>query len=273
MRRVARLTGVAFASTCALILGAWVCPARADAAPGEPEPRREVAFDYGLRPELIQIRDDTLRPLRWTGGTLGLVLGLDVYRASGRHRADVDLAFGPVFNRYGHVGVVFEQGLHYAYVHRVAQGRPFDVLVGGAYRYHSLDAVYADWDDSFMYWFTMHTLAPAVAFEARPSPLSDVLVSIELPLVGIVSRPPEERIYKVDPMNQPWRWFELTHQDSELAGPTDLFAPTLSAAYVKRWGPHFGLRLAAEAYYRHYLDPKPFHALAERVSVELRHAF
>lgn len=172
-----------------------------------------------------------------------------------------------------HVGVVFEQGLHYAYVHRVAKGRPFDVLVGGAYRYQSIDAVYADWDDSFMYWFTMHTLAPVVAFEARPSTRSDVLLSIELPLVGIVSRPPEERIYKVDPMTKPWRWFRLTHQDSQVAGPTDLSAPTLSLAYVHRWGAHFGLRLAGEAFYRHYLDPKPFYALGERVSVELRHAF
>lgn len=235
--------------------------------------RREVAFDYGLSVELLQIRDDLLRPLRWTGGTLGVGLGLDVIRPDGRHRADLGLAFGMLWNRFGHQGAVLQQDLHYAYVHRVARGRPFDVLVGAAYRYQSIDAVYVDWDDSFMYWLTMHTLAPAVAFETTLSASSDLVTTIELPMVGIVSRPPEERIYKVDPLSQPLRWPKLTHADAQLTGPTDLFAPTLSAAYVKRYGRHFGLRVAADVFYRHAREPKTFLALGERVAVELRHAF
>jgi len=258
------------AAVVAVASGLWVSLA---SPPCRGDERREIAFDYGLALELLQVRDDLLRPLRWTGGTLGIALGLDAIRPDGRHRADLGLAFGVLWNRFGHQGAVVQQDLHYAYVHRVARGRPFDVLVGGAYRYQSIDAVYVDWDDSFMYWFTMHTLAPAVAFETSLSATSELVATVEIPMVGFVSRPPEERIYKVDPLSQPLRWPKLTHAEPMLTGPTNLFAPTLSASYVHRYGEHFGLRVAAEIFYRDTLEPKIFRALGERVAVELRHAF
>lgn len=211
--------------------------------------------------------------LRWTGVGPGLRLGLDVDARTLVHDAGVTVGAAALWNRFDDMGILFSQGLHYALLARVRRQHPVGVLAGVIYRYESLDGYYADWDDSFLYWFSTHTLAPAVAFEVAPSSVTRFWARIEIPVVGLLSRPPEERVYKVDPIPYFGRYPELTNRHPVLVGPTDLFAPTLSARSDHFFGRHFGLRLGVDLWYRRALDPRDFFALGERLLVELRHAF
>lgn len=239
---------------------------------GAPAPTR-VTLDYGLGIDAVQTRDDLLRPLRWSGTGGALQLGLDVETRSVVHAADASFGADALWNRYGHQGVVLNQGLHYAILARVRRTRPVGLLVGVAYRYESLAAYYFDWDDSFLYWLTTHTLAPAVEFDARPFHATTVWLRIELPMLGIQSRPPVERVYKLDPIPYFDHYLGLTHRAPRVVGPTQLFAPTLSARLDRSLGRHLGLRAGVDVWYRRALEPRSYYALGERIVVELRHAF
>jgi hypothetical protein len=228
-----------------------------DASPPNDRPATQAALDYGLGLGTLQLRDDLLRPLRWTGGQGALVVGLEVDTGRLLHRAGIEVT----------------QSVHYACLLRLRAGRRVQVLVGATYRYESIDAYYYDWDDSFLYWMTSHSLAPTVALEMHPWQGRTLRVSFELPALALLSRPASERIYKVDPMPYVYRWPALTHQNLRWVGPTDLFAPTLTATYDRQVGRHFGMRLGFDLYFRRTNEPRPFYALGETVRLEFRHVF
>jgi hypothetical protein len=245
----------------------------AGASEDSPGRRTRTSIDYGVFAGMLQVRDDVLRPLRWTGVVSGLALGLDVETRRFVHRLDLDLGMGRLWNRYGHGGLVIAQGLHYALGAQAFATRRVSMFALLAYRYESLDAYYFDWDDSFLYWFTLHSLAPGVGFETRLSRSASLLTTIELPVVALMSRPPTERWYKVDPLPYLTRWPELANRGLEVAGPSDVFAPTLRARLDKAYGRHFGARVTLEVAYRRALEPRGYFALSERLVGELRHEF
>lgn len=262
--------------TLALLTFAWALALPGAAGAAASDRSREgarAALDYGPGLGTLELRDDLLRPLRWVGVHASLTAGLDVETRRFAHRVDVDLGFAHLWNRYGHGGLAITQGVHYALVGEVFRRRKLRILAGGSYRYESLDAFYYDWDDSFLYWFTTHSLAPSVAFEHRLTHTLTLLTTVELPLVALMARPEAIRQYKVDPMPYLGRWPELTHRGLRLVGPGDLYAPTLRARLDKAYGRHFGLRATLDLAYRRALEPRGYRALAQRVVLELRHAF
>ena len=234
---------------------------------------RSSALDYGLALGALQLRDDLLRPLRWNGGQAVLMVGLEVDTGRWLHRAGIELGAGLLQDRYGDGGMVVTQSAHYACLARLRADRRIHVLVGATYRYESIDAYYYDWDDSFLYWMTSHSIAPTVVLETHPWQGRTLRASFELPVVGLLSRPPSERIYKVEPLPYVYRWPALTHRNPSWAGPTDLFAPTLTSTYDRQFGPHSGMRLGLDVFFRRTAEPRPFYALGETVRVELRNVF
>jgi hypothetical protein len=262
----------AIAARCCLagFLGIFAAgPSRVAAASED----RATVLDYGLALGALQLRDDLLRPLRWIGGQGVLVVGLEVDTGQWLHRAGIELGAGILRDRYGDGGMVITQGAHYACLARLRADRRLRVLVGATYRYESIDAYYYDWDDSFLYWMTSHSIAPTAVLEMHPWHGRILRVSFELPVLGLLSRPDAERIYKVDPMPYVYHWPALTHRNPSWAGPTDLFAPTMTATYDRQFGPHFGMRFGLDVFFRRTSEPRPFYALAETVRVELRHVF
>ena len=222
---------------------------------------------------MVQVRDDALRPVRWIGGQVALVGGTEFDVDAATHMADFDLGFGIVKNRFGHSGVPLDWGVHYAYLHSVARAGGTEVLVGGAYRWETFVAYYADWDDSFMYWLTTHTLAPSVAFRRRLSRGRELLFAAEIPLFGLLSRPEAYRDNKVDPLTYPSRWIGFTHRNARGAGPLNLYAPWFLARYASMWSSHWGMVYALSVAYRHTPRPRTFSLLTETLSVEVRRVF
>jgi len=257
----------------ALALGATLSLAGHEVTATERPLARRTTFDYGLGIGVLQLRDDVLRPLRWTGVVGSVALALDVERPGWLHGADAELGFGVLWNRYGHQGMVITQGAHYALGREVHATGRVKLFVGAAYRYESLDAYYFDWDDSFLYWFTTHSLAPAVAFETEPSQKTRLFASFELPLFGLLSRAKSTHAYKVDPLPYLWRWPGLANGRLVPVGPSDLFAPTLVLLLDRQLGAHLGLRLRLDVSYRRALEPRGYYALGERALAELRHVF
>ncbi len=143
-----------------LMLGVLLGAGQATAA-SSPDERSatKTTLDYGLALGALQVRDDLLRPLRWSGGQGAIVVGLEVDRGPLLHRAGIEVGAGILRDRYGDGGMVVTQSAHYACLARLRSGRRVQVLVGATYRYESIDAYYYDWDDSFLYWMTSHALS------------------------------------------------------------------------------------------------------------------
>lgn len=261
------------------LVGVLLHPGRVSGAlaPGPPEqdarPATQVALDYGLGLGALQLRDDLLRPLRWSGGQGLVVIGLEVDTGVLLQRAGIDVGVGMLENRFGDGGMAITQNAHYACLARLRSGRRAQVLVGATYRYESLDAYYYDWDDSFLYWMTSHSLAPTVGLETHPWQGRTLRLFFELPVLGLVSRPGVERFYKIDPLPYVYRWPGLTHKNLRWAGPMALFAPTLAATYDRQFGRHFGMRLGFDLFFRRTTQPRLFCALGETVRLEFRHVF
>jgi hypothetical protein len=235
--------------------------------------RRRTALEYGFGFGAIQVRDDLLRPLRWTGGAGGVALGLDVERAKWWYRVDAELGVGILWNRYGHQGALFTHGLRTALTHRVRRTRAVELWAGAAYRYESLDAYFFDWDDSFLYWLTTHSLAPAVTVATRRLPKTELWATVDMPLVGLLSRPSPDHWYKVDPLPYFERWPALVNERLRWFGPGDAFAPTVSVRADRSLGPRLGVRAGLELTYRRAREPRGYSALGQKLLLELRHAF
>lgn len=232
-----------------------------------------TSVQLGLAPRVVQVRDDALRPVRWIGGQGALVGGAEFDRGAATHMADFELGAGIVKNRFGHLGIPVSYGLHYAYLYSMAQAGGTQVLVGGAYRWETFVAYYADWDDSFMYWLTTHTLAPSVAFRRTPSPGRELLFAVEIPFFGVLSRPTAYRDNKVDPLTYPSRWIGYTHRNARGMGPLNLYAPWFLARYATMWSANWGMLFSLTVAYRRTPRPRTFTLLTETVSVEVRRVF
>lgn len=204
---------------------------------------------------------------------MALVGGAEFDAGPARHLADFELAGGLVRNRFGHHGLPLSWGLHYAYLHSVAPTRPFEVMVGGAYRWETFIGYYADWDDSFMYWLTTHTVAPSVAFRSQLSPGREFMVLMEIPVAGVLSRPEVYRDNKVDPLTYPSRWVPYTHRNIRGAGPLNLYAPWLSARYATMWSSNWGMLYTLTLAYRRTPRPRTFTLLTQTLSFEVRRVF
>ncbi len=233
----------------------------------------KMSLNYGLELGLQQIKDELLRPLAWAGPSAALTGSFGLDFGSSIHRADLWLGSSVVYNRFDHVGVVVRYGTHWASLYEVATTHWAKLYLGPAYRFDTLTAYYADWDDSFMYWYVSHSLAPALAFVRQHDERSSSSLQIEMPLIGVLSRAPTQRLYKTDPLTYPSRWLGHTHQDLSVSHPGNLFAPTLTLNHTRLLGECWGLSFGYEARYRHTSVSAGFASLTHAVKVEVHHDF
>jgi hypothetical protein len=95
------------------------------------------------------------------------------------------------------------------------------------------------------------------------------MVTLELPAIGLASRPDVERLYKVDPLTYPSRWLAQTHQNLHLAHPGNLFAPTLSVSLARYRRGHWTLAGLARVRYRYTPYPRSLRVLEESAALEV----
>ncbi len=222
-----------------------------------------------LGPDHLQLREDLLRPWVWSGG--GVQLGFNLVRSSAEARQSLDLLLGAdvVSNRYDHLGAAIAYGASVASLHRVLSRGSLGLWLGGTYRFETLVAYYAQWDDSFMYWLTSHSIAPTWGLSAAPLRGWELLATVEIPLVGVLSRPPTARDNKADPLTYPQHWPAYTHRELRWSHPGNWFAPTAALTLSRESRGPWTWSLRASASYRFSPIPRGVWALRNTLSVEL----
>jgi hypothetical protein len=163
------------------------------------------AVEHAVGGELALVaassRDDILVPHAHSGG--GLALGVQTLHELGPGLLDVAARLGMVVaaDRIGAMAAVFEHGLGARYTIPVARLGAWRLAVGPALGLDADASYFADWDDARGYWMGSSWLG-AAARTWRPVGNGWRLDGAgELGLVGLISRPPERRLAKQDPVD------------------------------------------------------------------------
>lgn len=235
---------------------------------------------------LLQLRDDLLAPLRYTGPALGGRLFLERATAAGEERLDLRVGAGIGFNRMGHGAAALPWGASVAVLRRVAGSTEVAAssaaarattarnateraatarqLLLGAVLLVQADAVYFyDWDDAHLYWMTSYAVGPALAYRLRRGGKMTSF-ALALPVFGVVARPPEVRYDKVDDLIFVRTWFTLPHRGARMATWPELFLVDAHLAHdlTRR------ARLRYDLSFRTTSLPRRAVALAHEVGVE-----
>lgn len=208
-------------SLSALACGLLLAPAPAAGAREHPN---EIGFSFGLATR--SQRDENFNRTRYAG-VLGN-FGLFYTRAQPRHRHELGLSGGSGvgWNRYDKSLLFIDLELRYRFAHRIGDGRIGTWLgfaAGGGPRMF----IFRDEDSDHVNWQTQYDLAPTFAVEGtvrgRRGRDHVLAGNFELPLVGLVSRPPSEVTYNND---LPSLGYGLvrTHHDPRFASLHDVQA-------------------------------------------------
>jgi hypothetical protein len=116
------------------------------------------------------------------------------------HHVVVDLGASRPKSDYEpvHFSVLANLEFRYEYLTRIRQTVLSQFFLGGMASIHYRMGYYPLWDDSHPYWATSFSAGVALRFENKFKDATNWFTSFNMPLIGLVSRPPLERQYKID---------------------------------------------------------------------------
>lgn len=206
-------------------------------------------------------REDLLVPLGFNGP--GFTLGADYTRMSDHSRIDIRFRIGAAFlkNRFSHDAYAATLEIRPVWVKRLSENRKTDGPWAGVclpIRMNNL--LIESWDDSHLYWLTSYGIGPAAEWQKNLSARYRAGFHMEIPLVSLISRPPEYRYRKQD---------ALTHWTYHFSEPNKFlrfeFPDTYRAVFVRisllRDMDHALMNLGLEFEYDYSHEPKSIYAL------------
>ena len=190
----------------ALFLGALlVTSVGAEEASGiEKSYRHSFSGRFAL--SLGQAREDLLLPIRQTGpaGLLGFSYSLNTERWSLETGLSGALFIG--FDRYGTPNGAVDPAFQISWLHELPSPKWLDGLsIGLTLGLREVLGYYASWDDSHLYWLGSGYLGATARAVIRLGP-RNLETTLSLPMVSLVSRPPQYRARKIDPVISPGYW-------------------------------------------------------------------
>lgn len=229
------------------------------------------AWAFRLRTDLglYQMRDDLLAPLRYAGPALGIQVAVERRTASAEHEAHLRFGIAGGLNRYRHGAFAVPISGSYTYLRPLdlARGRAFSALLGIAGSARMDDMYFIQWDDAHLYWLTTYAIGPAARVRLPLSGDRALSFDAGVPVLGVVSRPPEERFNKVDRLVSPGTWFTQPHQDLSFATWPDLIGADLRIAYARSAGGR-PARLVYDASFRTTPNPRRAVVLEQAIGFE-----
>ena len=229
------------------------------------------SLNVGLVLEQVQLRDDLVRPFRFAGPSGGVSLGFAHVTAKAEHDAQFALGLAYLTNSFGQESFAFRIRGHYRYLRSLSSApATMRVSLGVAARANWLPTYHADWDDAHLYWFTSYDVGPTAKVQWHSLGPGSLLLSLDLPIFALVSRPPRYRFNKQDELKSLGYWFAEPHSDLTLATLTHYKALGAGVTYVLhgtgRW------RLAGSYTFdlRSYDRPVHVSTLAHSLTLEAR---
>jgi hypothetical protein len=163
--------------------------------------RTDFGIAIGMSP--YQLKDNVLNKVRHAGSGFSLALSHERIRESSRSRFELSLGFNQIGSRYEseRETVALATLLNYRRVRAARQFSPhLNLFLGGIAGVDSRIGFFENWDESHIYWLTSYYLGPTGVLTYSRSGASTLSLEVSLPLLALVSRPPERSLYKeLDP--------------------------------------------------------------------------
>lgn len=215
------------------------------------------AYAVSLAANEYQVREEVLNRIRHRGMLASGGFFYEIRRPDSRHKLEIRIAFTPLKSRYDPDKKSFavNPSLDYRYARRVAYLRPdLSLFLGGIAGLDMHHEWFDNWDDSHLYWLTSYFLGiDGILTYERPGD-SEVFLELYMPLLSLVSRPPERFLYKVANPRFSWAVDEL-HSNLTLTSLHEQFAVNWKLGYAFRYNSHFDQHLYWRfAYVRSSMD-------------------
>lgn len=182
-----------------------------------------------------QVKDQLIAPLRWDGMGCGLRLSYLASSPTLEHEFDLLLPLSFLSDRYDHKGYAFEASVGYSglcLVHPSVLGG--NLYLGGQVRWNANCQFYADWDDSHLYWLNVYDVGGALKWSRDYDSDQHVSIAMQIPLLALVSRPPDHQYIDQAPLQRPAYYFEALHQDLKMTSVNEYVSFGLKADYARQ---------------------------------------
>jgi len=206
-----------------------------------------VYRDFGLSIAIndFQIKDKVLNPIRYTGTFPALGFSYQWSQPDIRQRVELDMIVNMLKSRYEneHSPVTIDLSLNYRQVRKLTELKPdLHLFLGGVAGFYSHMSYFEKWDDSHIYWLTYYYLGFNGLLTYGDPSGSSAYLEIGLPLISLVSRPPERFLYKV--INNEFSWIvSEIHNDLTLTTIDRHFALQLDFGYLFKHSASFSQKV------------------------------
>ena len=242
------------------------CIGRADPAP-------ETRLGVALGAAHMQVHDDIVRGLRWSGP--GIAFAVGAVHDGGRDLHVGGLRFPLAFleNRYGHGGLSWDLHVDYGYARKLATlPNGVTVALGARVRWDWALQYYEDFDEEHLYWMNAYELGPMLALGYEPKPAHRFGLAFDTSALALVSRPPRRRYYKIDRLTHVDFFFEKTHESMRVTSLHAHVPLHLQLWYALRLGPAARLQAGLSGDFVYEREPATFLLLLYTLTVGYAHA-
>jgi len=247
-----------------------ILAALAAGAPLSANPRGHV-LGLAVAPLYTVARDDVLAPLRWGGfgGALDFSYGYTGRR--GRHIVELGLMAAGLSNRYRADAAVAASHLGYTFFREPPQPTRYGAIEPGLFLEWSTNVqFYYSWDEEHIYWLTAYEVGPAVCVSNDLSSRHVLRTSAWIPVLALISRPPEHRYYKTGRLKHLGYYFSKTHEDLKMKTIPVYFACRVRQDYDYGAGRRIGLGASFIIDYKTARGPERIRILTSRLMLRLR---
>ena len=203
--------------------------------------------DFGLSVGLAeyQVKEKVLNNIRHQGLFPSLGFSYEKIREVSQQKFELNLNFNLLKSRYDPeaASIVINPSISYRYARMVKNITPdIHLFLGGIAGFNSYSAYHLNWDDSHIYWLTAYDLGVDCIFIYQRPNKHSFMLEINMPVVALVSRPPERFLYKV--LNPKFSWLiSEFHDNMRLTSIHQHFAIDMNLAYKFRYSKKFEQRL------------------------------
>lgn len=179
-----------------------------------------------------QVKDNLVAPLKWDG--MGSGLGISYMSMGLRviHEISFMMSVSGLKNRYKYTGYALEISLGYTLSFMVIPAVwGGTVYLGPQIRWDGKTNFFKDWDDSHIYWFSTYEFGPSLKWSKDYKEKQNVLFTMQLPFVALVSRPPENQYIDQPPLIKPSYYLKSLNKDLRLVTFKNYFSFRLQADY------------------------------------------
>jgi hypothetical protein len=184
-----------------------------------------------------QVNDQLVAPIRWDGMGFGLRLSYVASSPALDHEIELLLPASFLSDRYDHNGYAFEVSLGYSrlyLIHSSVLGG--NLSMGGQVRWNAHCQFYADWDDSHLYWLNAYDVSAALRWSKEYESQQRLSITMHVPLLAFVSRPPEYQYIDQAPLQRPSYYFDTLHRDLRMTSVNEYVSLDLRADYARQVG-------------------------------------